>query len=36
MTYFNHDELYLDYTYDIERFSFFQRAVLESLEHPMG
>ena len=34
-TYFNHDQIYLDYAYDIERFSFFQRAVLESLEHPL-
>lgn len=34
--YFNHDALYIDYSFDIERFSFFQRAVLESLEHPIG
>ena len=34
-TYFNHDQIYLDYAYDIERFSFFQRAVLDSLEPPL-
>ena len=34
-TYFNHEQIYLDYTFDIERYSFFQRAVLESLDHPM-
>jgi starch synthase len=34
--YFNHDQLYLDYSFDIERFSFFQRAVLESLGEPIG
>lgn len=33
--YFNHDQLYLDYSFDIERFSFFQRAVLENLGEPM-
>lgn len=33
--YFGHDSLYLDYAFDIERFSFFQRAVLEALGDPM-
>ncbi|MEA4888477.1 MAG: glycogen synthase GlgA [Clostridiaceae bacterium] len=33
--YFKHDQIYLDYSFDIERFSFFQRAVLESLGDPM-
>lgn len=33
--YFGHDQLYLDYSFDIERFSFFQRAVLEALDSPM-
>lgn len=33
--YFGHDEIYLEYTFDIERFSFFQRAVLEALGVPM-
>ncbi|NLA71386.1 MAG: glycogen synthase GlgA [Clostridiaceae bacterium] len=34
--YFGHDSLYIDYSFDIERFSFFQRAVLEALGEPMG
>ncbi|HHU12332.1 MAG TPA: glycogen synthase GlgA [Clostridiaceae bacterium] len=34
--YFGHDELYLEYAFDIERFSFFQRAVLEAMGLPMG
>ncbi|NLK89288.1 MAG: glycogen synthase GlgA [Clostridiaceae bacterium] len=34
--YFYHDQLYLDYSFDVERFSFFQRAVLEALGRPMG
>ena len=34
--YFGHDKLYIDYSFDIERFSFFQRAVLEALGDPMG
>jgi starch synthase len=34
--YFGHDEIYLEYSFDIERFSFFQRAVLEALGMPMG
>lgn len=33
--YFGHDNLYIDYTFDIERFSFFQRAVLETLGEEM-
>ena len=33
--YFGHESLYLDYSFDIERFSFFQRAVLEALGDPM-
>lgn len=33
--YFGHGQLYLDYSFDIERFSFFQRAVLESMGMPM-
>lgn len=33
--YFGHDSLYLEYSFDIERFSFFQRAVLEALGEPM-
>lgn len=34
--YFGHDQIYLEYSFDIERFSFFQRAVLEALGEPMG
>jgi len=34
--YFGHDAVYLDYSFDMERFSFFQRAVLESMGVPMG
>lgn len=33
--YFGHEQLYLEYSFDIERFSFFQRAVLEALGEPM-
>ena len=33
--YFGHDQIYVDYSFDIERFSFFQRAVLEALGDPM-
>ncbi len=33
--YFGHDVIYLDYAFDIERFSFFQRAVLEALGEAM-
>ena len=33
--YFNHDAIYLDYQFDIERFTFFQRAVLESVGEAM-
>lgn len=34
--YFGHDSLYIDYSFDIERFAFFQRAVLEAMGEPMG
>lgn len=34
--YFGYDDLYVDYSFDIERFSFFQRAVLDVLGEPMG
>ncbi len=34
--YFGHESLYIDPAFDIERFSFFQRAVLEALGEPMG
>lgn len=33
--YFDHDQVYVEYSFDIERFSFFQRAVLEVLGLPM-
>lgn len=33
--YFGHSQLYIEYTFDIERFSFFQRAVLEVIGEPM-
>lgn len=33
--YFGHESIYLEYSFDIERFSFFQRAVLEALGDPM-
>ena len=33
--YFGHDSIYLDYNFDIERFAFFQRAVLEALGQPL-
>ncbi len=33
--YFGHDSIYVEYSFDIERFSFFQRAVLEALGMPM-
>ena len=33
--YFGHGQIYLDQSFDIERFSFFQRAVLEALGRPM-
>lgn len=29
--YFGHDAIYLDYDFDIERYCFFQRAVLEAM-----
>lgn len=33
--YFNYDAIYLDYSFDIERFCFFQRAVLEAMGDSM-
>ncbi len=33
--YFGHSQLYLEYTFDIERYSFFQRAILECIGEPM-
>ena len=33
--YFGHSQLYIEYTFDVERFSFFQRAILEVLGEPM-
>ena len=33
--YFGHDAIYQDYSFDIERFCFFQRAVLEAMGDPM-
>ncbi len=33
--YFGQDGIYLDYGFDIERYCFFQRAVLEALGAPM-
>jgi starch synthase len=33
--YFGYEQLYVDYAFDIERFSFFQRAVLGALGEPM-
>ncbi len=33
--YFGHDNIYLEYSFDIERYSFFQRAVLEVLGSAM-
>lgn len=33
--YFNTPSIYTDYSFDIERFSFFQRAVLDALGEPM-
>lgn len=33
--YFGQEAIYLDYAFDIERFCFFQRAVLEALGQPM-
>jgi starch synthase len=34
--FFGHDKIYIEYTFDIERFCFFQRAVLSVLGTPMG
>ena len=33
--YFNTHEIYTDFNFDVERFSFFQRAVLDALGEPM-
>ncbi len=33
--YFGHDAIYQDYSFDIERFCFFQRAVLEAMGDEM-
>lgn len=33
--FFGHDKVYVEYTFDIERFCFFQRAVLAVLGEPM-
>lgn len=33
--YFYHDQIYLDYSFDIERYVFFQRAVLDCLGEAM-
>jgi starch synthase len=34
--YFGHDRVYVEYGFDIERFAFFQRAVLDALGDPMS
>ncbi|MHB8963432.1 MAG: glycogen synthase GlgA [Saccharofermentanales bacterium] len=34
--FFGHDKIYIEYTFDIERFCFFQRAVLSVLGIPIG
>lgn len=34
--YFNSQSIYTEYSYDIERFSFFQRAVLDAMGAPMN
>jgi len=34
--FFGSEKIYVEYTFDIERFCFFQRAVLEALGEPMG
>lgn len=34
--YFGHDKIYVEYTFDIERFFFFQRAVLEAIGEPIN
>lgn len=33
--YFNFDSIYVNYDFDIERFVFFQKAVVEALGYPM-
>ncbi len=34
--YFGHDRVYIEYGFDLERFAFFQRAVLDALGDPMS
>ena len=34
--FFGHDKIYIDYNFDIERFCFFQRAVLEAAANRIG
>jgi starch synthase len=34
--YFGHDRIYVEYGFDIERFAFYQRAVLDALGDPMS
>ncbi len=34
--FFGHDKIYVDYNFDIERFCFFQRAVLEAVVNHIG
>lgn len=33
---FGYDKIYVEYRFDIERFAFFQRAVLSAIGDPMG
>ncbi len=34
--YFGHDRVYVEYGFDIERYAFYQRAVLDALGDPMN
>lgn len=34
--FFGHDKIYIEYTFDIERFCFFQRAVLDAVGEAMN
>ncbi len=34
--FFGHEKIYVDYNFDIERFCFFQRAVLEAIVSKLG
>ncbi len=34
--YFGHDRVYVEYGFDVERFAFYQRAVLDALGDPMS